>query len=191
MSRWTSAEKGRSNDTSIRVRFVSDIDRHCMIDRDPEENFETLWTTFYNRYPFFDIRGVDWQEQYDRYRPEVTAETTDDELFDILCGLLAPLNDGHVNLTATMSGKTRHFCPEKKPRFWQEFTDGEIEELFETTGKTLVANGFGPPAGTEAWMLRYCRSRAVGYMRILELEGVKKQRSCCRARRVSRATLEI
>jgi len=145
-----------------------------MIDRDPEENFETLWTTFYNRYPFFDIRGVDWQEQYERYRPAVTAGTTDEELFDILCALLAPLNDGHVNLTATMSGRTRHFCPEQKPRFWRAFNDGEIEELFHTTGKTLVATGFGPQARTAAWMLHYCRSRTVGYMRILELEGVKK-----------------
>ena len=145
-----------------------------MIDRDPEDSFETLWTTFYKRYPFFDVRGVDWREQYARYRPEVTAKTTDEELFGILCALLAPLRDGHVTLTATMSGQTRHFCPEKKPRFWQEFDAGDIEELFATTGKTLVANGFGPEAGTQAWMLRYCRSRAVGYMRILELEGVRK-----------------
>jgi hypothetical protein len=145
-----------------------------MIARDPEETFETLWTTFHNRYPFFEIRNVDWHEQYDRYRPKVTAETTDQELFDILCGLLAPLNDGHVTLTATISGKRRHFCPEKTPRFWQEFNDGAIEQLFETTRKTLVANGFGPPAGTGAWILHCCRSRAVGYMRILELEGIKK-----------------
>jgi hypothetical protein len=82
-----------------------------MIDRDPERTFETLWTTFYNRYPFFDIRGVDWQKQYERYRPEVTADTTDEELFDILCGLLAPLNDGHVNLTAMMSGRTAALLP--------------------------------------------------------------------------------
>ena len=142
------------------------------MDRDPEDIFETLWTTFYNRYPFFDIRGVDWREQYSRYRTKVTAKTTDEELFNVLCGLLAPLHDGHVTLTATMSGTTRHFCPETKPRFWQEFNDKDIEELFETTGKTLVGNGFGPQAGTQAWMLRYCRSRAVGYMRILELEGV-------------------
>jgi peptidase S41-like protein/tricorn protease-like protein len=146
-----------------------------MIDRDPERTFERLWTTFYNRYPFFDIRGVDWQKQYARYRPEVTADTTDEELFDILCGLLAPLNDGHVNLTAMMSGRRRHFCPEKKPRFWQAFHDGDIEALLHTTGQTLVANGFGLPARSQAWMLHYCRSRTVGYLRILELEGVKKQ----------------
>ena len=145
-----------------------------MIVRDPEKIFETLWTTFYNRYPFFEIRGVDWREQYDRYRPEVTAETTDEELFDILCRLLAPLNDGHVSLTATISGGTRRFCPEHKPRFWQEFNERQIEELSDTTGETLAANGFGPRTETEAWMLHYCRSRAVGYLRILELEGVRK-----------------
>jgi carboxyl-terminal processing protease len=162
-----------------------------MIDRDPEENFETLWTTFYKRYPFFDIRGVDWKEAYDRYRPEVTAETTDEELFDIFCRLLAPLNDGHVNLTATISGKTRYFSPEKKPRFWREFNHADIEELFETTGKTLVANGFGPPAGTEAWMLRYCRARAVGYMRILELEGVRKHDLVGALDRIARAFRDL
>ena len=145
-----------------------------MIDRDPEKNFEQLWQTFCNRYPFFEVRSVDWAEQYDRYRATVTAETSDEELFDIVCRMLEPLNDGHVNLTANLSGKTRRFSPEKKPTFWQEFTPGEIDQLFETTENTLIANGFGPPTQTEAWMLYYCRSQSFGYMRILELEGIKK-----------------
>ena len=38
----------------------------------------------------------------------------------------------------------------------------------------MLANGFGRLAKTGAWMLRYCRSKTVGYMRILELEGIKK-----------------
>ena len=29
--------------------------------RDPEKNFEALWNTFHNRYPFFDVRNVDWK----------------------------------------------------------------------------------------------------------------------------------
>jgi len=144
-----------------------------MIDRDPEKNFEELWQTFCDRYPFFEIRNVDWAEQYDRYRPAVTEETSDDELFDIFCQMLDPMNDGHVNLSANVSGKRRRFSPEKKPRFWQEFTGKEIDKLFETTGKTLVANGFGYPTQTEAWMLHYCRSQAFAYLRILELEGIK------------------
>ncbi len=148
-----------------------------MIIRDPEKNFEDLWETFHNRYPFFELRKVDWKKQYDTYRPKVTSKTSDDELFEIICQMLDPLNDGHVELKAKASGdrKKRFFTPEKKPRFYQEFTKQQIEQLFKTTEKTLVANGFGRPAETEAWMLHYCRSRAFGYIRILELEDVKKR----------------
>jgi carboxyl-terminal processing protease len=143
--------------------------------RDPEKNFEELWRTFHHRYPFFEVRGVDWKKQYETYRPKVRAKTSDDELFDIFCRMLEPLNDGHVRLIAKGSGKRkeRSFTPEKKPGFWQEFTDRQVKQLFKTTEQTLVANGFGRPAKTEAWMLHYCRSRAFGYVRILELEDVK------------------
>ena len=70
----------------------------AMIVRDPEKNFEALWRTFQKRYPFFALRKVDWQKQYDTYRPRVTKETGDDELFDIFRQMLDPLDDGHVEL---------------------------------------------------------------------------------------------
>jgi len=149
-----------------------------MFIRDPEKNFEELWGTFHHRYPFFALRNVDWRKQYDIYRPKVTSKAGDDELFDILCQMLDPLNDGHVELKtqACDKGKKRYFTAEKKPRFYQEFTKPEIKKLFKTTEKTLVANGFGRLAETGAWMLRYSRSETVGYMRILELEGVEKRK---------------
>jgi Peptidase family S41/Tricorn protease C1 domain len=145
--------------------------------RDPETNFEQLWKTFHHRYPFFALRNVDWTMQYETYRPKVTRETSDDELFDIFCQMLAPLNDGHVELKAKASSthEQMYFNPEPKPRFWQEFTNREIKQLFKTTEKTLIANCFGQPTATKAWILHYCRSRTFGYIRILELEGVKKR----------------
>ena len=149
-----------------------------MFNRDPEKNFEELWGTFHRRYPFFELRNVDWRKQYDIYRPRVTSKTRNDELFDIFCQMLDPLNDGHVELK-TKAGdkrKKRYFTAEKKPRFYREFTKPQIKKLFRTTEKTLVANGFRRLAETCAWMLRYCRSETVGYMQILELEGVKKGR---------------
>jgi carboxyl-terminal processing protease len=150
----------------------------AMIIRDPEKNFEKLWRTFYNRYPFFKLKNVDWKKQYAIFRPKVTAQTSEEELFDILCQMLAPLHDGHVELIAKVRGdrKTRYFNPEKRPRFWKEFTSREIKQLLRTTKTTLVSNGFGRPRETQAWMLHYCRSRAFGYIRILELEGVKERR---------------
>src|SRR5258707_13058 len=118
-----------------------------MIIRNPEKNFEELWKTFHNRYPFFELRNVDWRKQYDTYRPKVTSETSDGELFEIVCQMLDPLNDGHVELEAKIRGeaKRRYFNPEPKPRFWKEFTKREIKQLVNTTAKTLVANGFGKP----------------------------------------------
>jgi carboxyl-terminal processing protease len=149
-----------------------------MSNRDPERNFEALWRTFHKRYPFFELRNVDWDKQHDRYRPRITSNTSDDELFAILCQMLDPLDDGHVELKAKGGGKRkkRWFTAEKKPRFHREFSKREIKELFKTTERTLVAQGFDKPAKTGAWMLRYCRSRDLGYLRILELEGVKKRK---------------
>ncbi len=149
-----------------------------MAKRNPEKNFEMLWKTFHNRYPFFELRNVDWKKQYDIYRPQVTSTTSDEELFDIICQMLAPLDDGHIELNAKIKsrGKKQSFTPEKKPRFYQEFSDREVKQLFKTTTKTLVDNGFGKPKETKAWMLHYCRSEAYGYIRILELEDIKKRK---------------
>ena len=145
---------------------------------EPELNFEKLWGTFQNRYPFFKLRNVDWIKQYDTFRPQVTALTTDDELFDIFCEMLDPLDDGHVELkgkTGPVSRK-RFFSPEPTPRFRQEFSEREVRQLFKTTQKTLSSRGFGPLEETAAWMLHYCRSNDFAYIRILELEGVKKRK---------------
>jgi CubicO group peptidase (beta-lactamase class C family) len=65
----------------------------------PELNFEVFWHTFSENYPAFAKRGVDWQQIYQQYRPQVTAQTSDATLFSILGGMIAPLNDGHVQVT--------------------------------------------------------------------------------------------
>ena len=103
--------------------------------RDPEINFEKLWKTFHDRYPFFKLRNVDWKKQYETYRPRVTRQTTDDELFDIFCEMLDPLDDGHVELKGrTGPGRRkRSFNPESQPRFRQEFSAREIKQLPNVT----------------------------------------------------------
>ena len=118
-----------------------------MIIRNPEKNFEELWKTFHNRYPFFELRNVDWKKQYNTYRSKVTRETSDDELFDIFCQMLAPLHDGHVELIAKASGdrKQRYFTPEKKPRFWTGIHEPRDQAALQNDGEDSVANGFGQP----------------------------------------------
>jgi C-terminal processing protease CtpA/Prc/Tfp pilus assembly protein PilF len=72
----------------------------------PERNFEHLWKTLDRNYAIFGPRHVDWQALYKVYRPRVTAQTADDELFTIMSNMLGHLNDNHVFL---MSEKPKRF----------------------------------------------------------------------------------
>ncbi len=67
---------------------------------DPVTNFEYLWKTADEKYSFFEYKGIDWNQVYNQYRPLVTNDLNDFELFDILAAMLNELHDGHVNLTA-------------------------------------------------------------------------------------------
>ncbi len=66
----------------------------------PEAIFENLWTTFNEEYAPFEERKINWQAQYNTFRPMVNSATTDTELFSILSQMLGTLDDGHVTLTA-------------------------------------------------------------------------------------------
>ncbi|HEX5113160.1 MAG TPA: S41 family peptidase [Saprospiraceae bacterium] len=66
----------------------------------PEAVFENLWKVFNEDYGPTKERNVNWDALYAAYRPQVTATTTDDELFSIISSMLGTLNDGHVNLIA-------------------------------------------------------------------------------------------
>ena len=142
---------------------------------DPVGNFEELWKTFDQRYAFFELHSVDWKAQHEKYRPRVTDTTTDAELFKIICEMLAPLDDGHVTIKAKGSFK-KWYSPETEARFVKEFPSKKhLRALFETTGKTLGAAGFGKlKKATD--LLEYSRSDTLGYLKILEFEGVSPKK---------------
>jgi tetratricopeptide (TPR) repeat protein len=71
---------------------------------DPVKNFEFLWKTFDRNYALFGAKRVDWDALYRLYRPQVTPETTNDQLFTIMSNMLGHLNDNHVRL---IDGKKR------------------------------------------------------------------------------------
>jgi hypothetical protein len=67
---------------------------------DPETNFEVFWQTFAIHYPFFALRGVDWNATRAQYRPKVTKTTTPAELFAIFQAMIEPLHDAHTSVRA-------------------------------------------------------------------------------------------
>jgi len=74
----------------------------------PEENFEYLWQTLDRNYAIFGPKHVDWNALYSVYRPRVTPETGDDDLFEIMSNMLGHLNDNHVFISS--DDPSRFFC---------------------------------------------------------------------------------
>lgn len=71
-------------------------------DNTPTGNFEALWNIIDTRYCFHEYKTQEgclpWSEAYDKYRPLVNDNMTSDQLFEVMCEMLAELKDGHVNL---------------------------------------------------------------------------------------------
>ena len=74
--------------------------------RDPVLNFEYAWNRLDRNYGQFAAKHVDWDALYRTYRPQVTPQTTDQELWDILLAMMGHLNDAHVCL----ADDTRRTC---------------------------------------------------------------------------------
>ena len=90
---------------TLLILLVPVASRSQTPDASPEQTFESLWQGFDQKYALFEAKAVDWQALYDVYRPRVTPDTSDEELFEIMSAMLSHLNDNHVLLQAESLGR--------------------------------------------------------------------------------------
>jgi len=102
--------------SSCELLFTVDVP-----DTSPQSIFDQVWTFADREYSFFELKGVDWDAVYETYSPLVSADMTDEELFDLTADMLFELQDGHVNLRSTFDFS----------RNWQWFLD--YEQNFDWT----------------------------------------------------------
>ncbi len=62
------------------------------------ENFDQLWQEYDLHYGTFDVKQIDWNEEYAKYRPMIEDSTPDSTLFRVMTKMLDVLNDNHVYL---------------------------------------------------------------------------------------------
>ncbi|MDR0495038.1 MAG: S41 family peptidase [Treponema sp.] len=67
-------------------------------DSSPKGIFDRIWTDFNETYALFDIRGVDWDDIYAIYSPQISQDMNDYELFRICANMLNAIQDPHVGL---------------------------------------------------------------------------------------------
>lgn len=76
---------------------------------DPVSIFDEYWTIINDKYSFFELKGVNWDEVYDIYRPLVNDDTSDEELFTILGNMGMILKDGHVSITNSITQRSLRY----------------------------------------------------------------------------------
>ena len=120
--------------------FLSQMNQMSKIDA-PEKNFQILWNDFDRYYVFFESKNVNWQALYDIYAPQVTDQTDNSVLFDILSSMLTHLDDGHVNLIAPFKySKSADRRPEGTLNL--DFVKRKyLNAGFQTTGNGLFTSG--------------------------------------------------
>lgn len=77
-------------------------------DNTPVSNFESMWKGFNQWYGLFETRGVNWDSLYSVYRPLVTDQMSNEQLYTVLCQMITPLDDIHVFLQPTSDQLPRY-----------------------------------------------------------------------------------
>ena len=141
---------------------------------DPIKNFEALWQEFHLRYANFELKKVNWQEIYEKYRPMITKNTSNQELFDICCTMLQELKDGHVTLEPNFNDG-QECGPPYEFNLTKEFpTDSLLQAWVSTFQQTLTNHGFAKAqyayySKEEEGRFVYRTSNDFGYVHIPEM----------------------
>jgi hypothetical protein len=130
----------------------------------PQSNFDVFAQTWAEQYPFFAEKKMDWAAVVAANRARVTSSTTPEQLFDIISGMIAPLEDAHSSINATSINK-RFGGVRRSPSF---LAPGEREQ-----GYALIAAHLTTP------LRSFCQGRVefgmlapdVGYLRIRGFGG--------------------
>lgn len=145
----------------------------------PLENFEKLWQDFNDNYAFFELKNVDWNETYQKYRPLVNDGTTNDSLFSICCEMISQFDDRHVSLV-----DAKKKCNSSSPiRLLEEFpNNSSLKLLVETIDTTLMKSQFKDLTRIKMEIpylfgniIEYTDNGRYGYLRINLMIGISKE----------------
>lgn len=65
---------------------------------DPYDNFDYLWNQIDQKYSYFEYKNVDWNQIRETYRAQLSADMTEEQLFDVMGNMMDELRDDHSNL---------------------------------------------------------------------------------------------
>ena len=131
----------------------------------PITNYQVFWETFTEHYPFFALRHMDWEAVDKKFRPQVTATTTPQQLFRILQAMIESLHDAHTFIHAKPIKERFHgYRPSADPM--QKKNAARISEIIETKYIEGGLRDFCKKQLQFGMLRREAPSGPIGYLRI-------------------------
>jgi len=119
---------------------------HGIVDETDDllSNFSVFWNIFNEQYGFFELRSVNWQQQYENNIDAVNEAQTPEELFSIMQSMIEEFNnDGHVSIEAEeddWQAEADGTGPsELENRVWEKFQTSIANENLTETYQNLLA----------------------------------------------------
>lgn len=88
---------------------------------DPFNNFDFLWKEVDQKYSYFDLKEVDWNDIKVKYRSRLYDGMNEDSLFNILGKMLNELKDDHSNLRSPFN-LSRYYIMLRKDDNYNDYT---------------------------------------------------------------------
>lgn len=138
----------------------------------PEKDFEKFWLTFKDNYAFFELKGVNWDSSYSKFRPLITKNTNQKELISVMAQMVDPLKDSHI----TISKGEEILYKSKRPSYFRQEFKGQEKEFWQTVKKTLADNNFQElkgvgPVFKEEHLYYVSKNKELAYIRITRCFG--------------------
>lgn len=111
-----------------RVLFEPDLSS-----RDPLTNFDHLWNEVDKKYSYFNFKKIDWTVVKNKYRPLLSANTNEEELFKVFADMLNELKDDHVNLRSPFNISRYNVMLQHPENFrWRTIQEFYITDMWQT-----------------------------------------------------------
>lgn len=106
-----------------------------MASTSPQKNFEYLWNECNEKYSYFDLKEVDWNQVKTEYSQKIYDDMPEDSLFNLLGAMLTELRDDHANLISNFRTSFFGIEYQSQDNFdWRIIIDNYISKNFLISG---------------------------------------------------------
>ncbi|MBU1700581.1 MAG: S41 family peptidase [Candidatus Eisenbacteria bacterium] len=104
--------------------------------------FDQVWEEFDRTYPYFDYKGIDWNDLKESHRSDFAGDLAPDEFVDKLAILLRELRDFHVSIRKPDGGFAEVYNRQIERNYTSDPRNRYSVSGYETMGDGVIRHGW-------------------------------------------------